>query len=289
MALTTTSDWPKSWRPCSAIGDVTGGGGNLADGLAAYRQSLDIHETLAARDPANMRRQREPVVSSGKTGYLLLQLGRLDEAREAVSAALRLTALRPHDFPQAHYIAEDLAAAQSLLRQISNGTPHQPVPRPPVPCQVAPDPRAEAHTALAQEHPAEALAIIAEVPDDDRTRNLRAVCLLRLHRPGDALEALPPAVVPAGGPTPEDTTPDTWIRNYATAQFPAGDPRASRRSLAWVKNTLATAAPPACARRSMPGTARPARAARHCGRLCPTRPESCNGPWLANSSGSCHG
>jgi hypothetical protein len=41
---------------------------------------------------------------------------------------------------------------------------------------------------------------------------------------------------PNGGAQPEETTPDSWIINYATAQFLSGDTRACRRSLGWVKN-----------------------------------------------------
>jgi hypothetical protein len=90
--------------------------------------------------------------------------------------------------------------------------------------------------ALADGQPARALELLDAAPDDGRTHNLRAVCLLRLDRPQEARDTLHPALFPNGGTQPEETTPDSWIVNYATAQFLCGDERACRRSLGWVKN-----------------------------------------------------
>jgi tetratricopeptide (TPR) repeat protein len=238
----TVTDWQFGVaNNLERVADILERQGNLRGALDAYQEVLPVRERLSASGVSNASYASGPAGAHVDVGRVLLRLGQTVRAREAAEAAVVLARDAQRRFPEGKTIAHTLRAAEALLDTTVRGNPlsgrvvgfDEPVVPAPAPL---PDPRVVARAALVEGQAAQALASLEGAPDDGRTRNLRAVCLLRLGLPEEAREALHPALFPNGGAQPEETTPDSWIINYATAQFLSDDARACRRSLDWVKN-----------------------------------------------------
>jgi hypothetical protein len=71
---------------------------------------------------------------------------------------------------------------------------------------------------------------------DPTSRNLLAVCHLRLSEAQQALDILRPMIFPDGGFLPKESAEPAWIVNFATAMILRGDLNAGRSALRWLKD-----------------------------------------------------
>ena len=92
LRTTQTNKWQRDLSVFShdKIGEILGVQGDDPGALRAYRKSLEIAETLAARDPANTEWQRDLSISHEKIGHILAAHGDSPAALEAYRKSLEI-------------------------------------------------------------------------------------------------------------------------------------------------------------------------------------------------------
>jgi tetratricopeptide (TPR) repeat protein len=89
--------------------------GDTAAARAAYQQSLEIRQRLAAVDPANTQAQRDLFVSHYKMGMVQTALGNPDAARQAYQQALAIAEPLAQKDPLNKQAQDDVAAVREAL------------------------------------------------------------------------------------------------------------------------------------------------------------------------------